>query len=76
MNRKGEASARANALDEFVDRIRRERAAAFRGEDLGRARRLQALLAERTRVSSLRNRCTLGLPPLDFRAQVIGQHTS
>jgi hypothetical protein len=36
VNRKGEAGARADALDEFVDRIGRERAAALGGEHEGR----------------------------------------
>jgi len=36
VDRKGEAGANTDTLDEFVDRIRRERTAALGGEDEGR----------------------------------------
>jgi hypothetical protein len=46
VNWKGEAGARADALDQAVDRIGRERAAALGGEDEGRVRELPARLAQ------------------------------
>jgi hypothetical protein len=46
VNREREASALADALDQTVDGIRRERAAAFGGEDEGGVRELPPQLAQ------------------------------
>ncbi len=46
MHWKGEACARADALDQAIDGVGRERAAALSGEDEGRVRRLPAQLAQ------------------------------
>jgi hypothetical protein len=46
MNQKGKASALADALDQPVDRVGRERAAALDGEDESRVRALSAQLAQ------------------------------
>jgi hypothetical protein len=50
MYRKGEAGAIADALDEPVDGVGRERAAALGGEDEGRVRELPAQFAQRSHL--------------------------
>jgi hypothetical protein len=57
VDRKGESGATADALDEAVDGIRRERATALGGEDKGRIRGLPAQLAQGSHlVASQRGR--------------------
>jgi hypothetical protein len=63
---KGEAGARADALDEPIDGIRRERPAALGGEDEGRVRALPAQLAQRSHLVAAQ-RMALGLPFLARR---------
>jgi hypothetical protein len=52
VNRKGEACARADALDQPIDRIGRERTAALGGEDEGRIKGLLAQLTQYARVAT------------------------
>jgi hypothetical protein len=52
----GEASAGADALDQAVDRIRHERAAAFGGEHKGAVGKLPAQLAQRSHLVAAERR--------------------
>jgi hypothetical protein len=63
VDRKGESGATADALDEAVDGIRRERATALGGEDKGRIRGLPAQLAQGSHlVASQRMGATVPRP--------------
>jgi hypothetical protein len=66
VHRKGDEGARPDALDELVDGVSGERAAALGGEDEGRVRALAAQLAQRSHLSPRRG-CAEGLPFLARR---------
>jgi hypothetical protein len=76
VHRKGEASARADALDQAIESIGRERAGALGGGDEGRVRALPAQLTQRSHhVAAAASSSAQQLPTLPCSLEGSQTHT-